>query len=221
MNYFLSLPAKYRYYKQTKAAKLWNNKISSCTYIKYPPHCTFNGHKVLNFGCGATIYKAPNIVNVDCTPGDHVTVISADQIKLPFEDNTFDHVIANHVVEHLPNWFETVKEFARIVKVGGLIEIWVPPISSDSSFGYRDHLNRIGIESFAGCRSVSRPGSNLLAAKEFQEMGEFGKLIFHTHTARPIAVWWTIFAPDFLMEWMTTHLRNVISEEGYFFIKGE
>ncbi len=222
MNWFNDLRSKYRYYKQTQASNLWNNKIASTVYIKYPPYEKFGGKKVLNFGCGEAVFVAPNVVNLDCTPAEHVTVQDPNVITLPFADNTFDHIIANHVMEHIPQWFETMKEFSRVVKTGGLIEIWVPPISSDSAFGYRDHINRIGIESFAGCQSVSRPGSNLLAAKEFKEgMGEFRKLIFHKYFARPIAVWWTIFAPQSVLQWMTTHLRNIISEEGYYFIKGE
>jgi SAM-dependent methyltransferase len=221
MSYFKELYKNYKFYKQCKKAKLWNNKVSSSTYLKYPPQCTFKGDKVLNFGSGACIYKAPNVVNLDCTPGECVTVVDASEIRLPFADNTFDFIIANHVMEHLPQWFETMKEFARVCKVGGKIEIWIPPISSDSAFGYRDHLNRIGADSFAGCRSVSRPGSNLLAAKEFESIGEFGKLVLTGYTARPIVTWWTTFAPQALLQWMTTHLRNVISEEGYFFVKGE
>ncbi len=222
MSYLKQLWKNLKFYRECKKAKLWNNKVSSNIYLKYPPYSNFNGKYVLNFGCGATVYPIPNVVNLDCTPGEHVTVVPADQITLPFADNTFDHIIANHVMEHLPQWFETMKELARIVKVGGLIEIWVPPISSDSAFGYRDHLNRIGIESFAGCRSVARPGSNLLAAKEFKEsMGSFSNLTWQTYSSRPIVTWWTMIAPEWALKWMATHLRNIISEEGFFFIKGE
>lgn len=221
MSYFSELWGNYKFYKKCKEAKLWNNRISSSTYLKYPQNSTFNGAKVLNFGCGGSIYRAPNVVNLDCTPGECVTVVPSSEIRLPFADNTFDFIIANHVMEHIPQWFETMKEFARVVKVGGRIEIWVPPISSDSAFGYRDHINRIGEDSFAGCSTVSRPGSNLLAAKEFQELGDFRKLIMTGRTARPIVTWWTTFAPTSILQWMMTHLRNVISEEGFFFIKGE
>lgn len=221
MSYFKELWKNYKFYKQCKAVKLWNNKVSSSIYLKYPPYCNFNGDKVLNFGSGECIYMSPNVVNLDCTPGEHVTVVDASEIRLPFADSTFDFIIANHVMEHLPQWFETMKEFARVVKIGGRIEIWIPPISSDSAFGYRDHINRIGEESFAGCVTVSRPGSNLLAAKEFSELGDFRKLIMTGRTARPIVTWWTTFAPSFMLQWMMTHLRNAVSEEGFFFMKGE
>ncbi len=222
MSYLKQLYKNFWYYRQAKLAKLWENKVSSSAYLKYPPYHKFEGKKVLNFGCGETVFVTPNVINLDCVPAKHVMVQPAGQTRLPFEDNTFDHVFANHVMEHIPQWFETMKEFSRVVKPGGLIEIWIPPISSDSAFGYRDHINRIGKESFAGCRSVARPGSNLLAAKEFKEdMGEFSKLIFKSYSARPIVTWWTMIAPHSILQWMSTHLRNVISEEGFFFIKGE
>lgn len=47
---------------------------------------------------------------------------------LPFPDNTFDEVYASHVLEHIP-WTRTVnalKEAHRVLKPGGLLEIWVP-----------------------------------------------------------------------------------------------
>ncbi len=222
MSYFSSLWANIKFYRQAKAAKLWNNRISSTTYLKYPPYCKFEEKRVLNFGCGEAVYPASNVTNLDCVPAQYVTVVPVGQIALPFENETFDLILANHVMEHIPNWFDTLKEFARVLKTGGRIEIWVPPISSDSAFSYRDHINRIGIESFAGCKSISRPGTNLLAAKEFKEdMGEFRKLVFSRYSARPIVTWWTTFAPEWALSWMRTHLRNVVSEEGFFFVKGE
>ena len=227
MNYLRLLKDNYKTWKLAKELEkrgkpLWRGMLPSSTYLKYPPYHSFNGKKVLNFGSGEAVYVAPNVVNTDCIPGKGVNiVILASEIRLPFADNTFDHIIANHVMEHLPNWFETMKEFARVCKVGGMIEIWFPPVSSDTAFTYRDHLNRLGQESFAGCNSVSRPGSNILAAKEFKELGEFGKLVLVERYRRTIVTWWTMLAPESLLEWMCEHLRNIVSEEGYKFIKGE
>lgn len=223
MSYLKLLIHNYKLWKKVKKYKLTNYRgmLSSSTYCKYPKHYDFGGAKVLNFGSGLTTFSCKNVVNVDCVPGDGVTVVPADQIELPFETNTFDLVIANHVIEHLPNWFETMKELARVTKVGGVIEIWVPPVSSDSAFTYRDHINYIGQESFAGCMTNSRPGSNALAAVEFLKLGHFAKLKLVDLRSTPIIKWWTMLAPKWLMIWMSEHLRNIISELGFIFIKGE
>jgi hypothetical protein len=113
-------------------------------------------------------------------------------------------IIANHVLEHVPNWFECFKEMARMVKVGGEIHVWIPPISSDSTFSYRDHINRIGIPSFSGCRSISRAGTNLTAAEEFKSVGHVKDLRITNFIQRPIIFWWTMLAPQWLMGWMAT-----------------
>jgi len=48
--------------------------------------------------------------------------------KLPFRDNTFDVIYASHILEHI-SWYkikEVLGEWVRILKKGGVIEIWVP-----------------------------------------------------------------------------------------------
>lgn len=48
--------------------------------------------------------------------------------RLPFRDNTFELVYASHVLEHIP-WYrieQVLKEWYRIIKLGGSLEIWVP-----------------------------------------------------------------------------------------------
>jgi SAM-dependent methyltransferase len=53
----------------------------------------------------------------------------ADASKpLPFSDNTFEIVYASHVLEHIP-WYkvqDTLREWTRILKAGGQLEVWVP-----------------------------------------------------------------------------------------------
>ena len=193
--------------------------IPSETYVKYPPDSDFEGRRVLNVGCGKNVFAASNVINTDLMEGKGVDIALDLSKPLPFRDNTFDLIIANHVLEHVPGWWECFKELARVVKVGGRIEVWVPPVSSDSSFTYRDHINSIGMESFAGCRQMRRAGTNLFAAEEFKEVGHVANLDMDTPRVRPILKWWAWFAPGWALEWMTTHLRNVVSEVGYFFTK--
>lgn len=224
MSYFQTLRDNYKLVKaiRTRGIKLWQNKFPSQTHFKYIPSETFGGKRVLNIGCGRCTFKAPNVVNLDGTPDELVNVVwDLSKTPLPFPDNSFDLIIANHVLEHIPNWFECFKDLARVLDVGGRIEVWVPPVSSDSAFAYRDHINRIGFYSFSGCRNFNRGGTNLAAITEFSETAKepIQSLDILNWTSRPIVTWWTMLAPAGVLSWMMTHLRNVVSEEGYFFIK--
>lgn len=188
------------------------------TYGKYPANTKFEGLKVLNFGCGKTTYASENVTNLDIYEHPGVNVVCTTN-ALPFEDETFDFVIANHVLEHVPDWFESFKELTRVTKTGGTIEVWVPPVSSDSAFTYRDHINRIGLYSFAGCLNISRAGNNLDAAIKFKEIGNVANLEIVTYAKRPVIRWWMMLAWPSLTDFLTTHLRNTVSEEKFLFRK--
>lgn len=188
------------------------------TYFKYGPDHQFDGRIVLNFGCGKTVYRSHNVVNLDVVEGNGINVVCTTN-KLPFHNEAFDFILANHVLEHVPNWFETFKEFARVLKPGGTIEVWIPPVSSDSAFTYRDHINRIGLLSFAGCASFPAAGQNILAEHDFKLVGDVDKLHIIRLSRRPIIKWWTMLAWPSLLDWMMTHLRNTVSEEQYVFKK--
>lgn len=228
MSYLKWLWGNIKFYRKVKQkvreGKLWvwEGKLPSQVYFKYPPEHTFSGRKVLNVGCGKCVYKAPNVTNVDIGSYDGINVVwDLSKTPLPFESNSFDFIVANHVLEHVPNWFECVKELARIVRPGGMIEIWIPPISGDTAFSYRDHINRIGIYSFAGCLSNRQAASNLMADGEFHDgsLGDFADLELAWAGYKTIVTWWMLFVPECIQRWMVQHLRNVVSEEGFKFIK--
>lgn len=221
MNYFSNCLIKFKNHRRWyQFIKKNRNMFPSETYLKYPGDSTFDGKSVLNIGCGRSVFRSHNVVNVDAVEGEGVNVVwDLSKTPLPFESNSFDLIIANHVLEHIPGWFECFKELARLVKPGGRIEVWVPPVSSDSAFTYRDHINWIGQASFVGCGAGHRAGVNLAAQKELDTLGDCRKLILQCHEVRPISTWWTILAPNWIMDWMIMHLRNIVSEEGFIFTK--
>lgn len=53
------------------------------------------------------------------TPG--LPLIRSDIYSIPVADNTFDAAICMHVLFHLPDWPEVLKELARVVRPGGSV----------------------------------------------------------------------------------------------------
>lgn len=210
----------YKHWKSFKSLpkthQLENGFFPSEPYYKYHPNTNFGGMKVLNFGCGKSIYKAQNVLNVDVVPDENVVVRDPNRSLKQFGDN-FDFILANHVLEHVPDWFTCFAEMAEILKPNGRLEIFIPPISSDSAFSFRDHLNRIGIRSFDGIGPTPTPGCNLLSSVEYQHFTHLRKLI--NHSQRPCIKWWTMLAWPSLLKFMCQHLRNTVSEEQFLFVK--
>lgn len=66
---------------------------------------------------------------VDKVAGKHsgkVEVDSQDATKLTYDDNSFDRVIATHVLEHLPNPHDVLLEWARVLKPNGILSLVLP-----------------------------------------------------------------------------------------------
>jgi glycosyltransferase involved in cell wall biosynthesis/SAM-dependent methyltransferase len=57
-----------------------------------------------------------------------VRISRLDLTAMPFPDDTFDLVICNHVIEHVPAWETLVQELHRVVRVGGLVYVATPNI---------------------------------------------------------------------------------------------
>ncbi len=67
----------------------------------------------------------PELRIEDLVPVDYICDIDKDGLAL-FQDNTFDFIILNHIVEHVANPIKSIREIFRIVKVGGLLVISAP-----------------------------------------------------------------------------------------------
>jgi len=52
--------------------------------------------------------------------------VAADATRLPFEDDTFDRIIASEVLEHIPSDIDALRELTRVLKPGGVLAATVP-----------------------------------------------------------------------------------------------
>jgi hypothetical protein len=79
----------------------------------------------LDLGCGGTKCN-PNCIGVDIDV-QSIAEIKSDVCDLwMFEDNKLDFIVNAHLLEHLPNTIEVLKEWKRVLKPDGILAIAVP-----------------------------------------------------------------------------------------------
>ena len=112
--------------------------------------------------CFINIFSNSN--NITYTTGDlysPLAKIKMDIHKMPFEDNTFDVILCNHVLEHVDDDKKAMKEIKRVMKKEGFAILQVPfyypipnntledisiisPSERERSYGQADHVRKYG-----------------------------------------------------------------------------
>jgi SAM-dependent methyltransferase len=130
--------------------------------------------KVLHFAPEQAFYKRfKKMSNLDYVTTDinsPLADVKADICKLPFDNNIFDVIICNHVLEHIPDDNKAMQELYRVLKVGGMGIFQIPQDLSrektfeDDSitdkkerakiFGQYDHVRIYGRDYFVKLRSI-------------------------------------------------------------------
>lgn len=54
---------------------------------------------------------------------DSITLVQIDSKKMPYPDESFDQVVSNSIIHHIPNPLECFKEMIRVTKKDGLLFI--------------------------------------------------------------------------------------------------
>jgi SAM-dependent methyltransferase len=98
------------------------------------------GAHVLDLGCRdgsfpRTSYPELRVVALDRAPG--AAGVQADAAALPFQDASFDALIANHSLEHMDDLEGVLRELGRVVRPGGSLYVSVPDASTFSDRLYR------------------------------------------------------------------------------------
>ena len=130
--------------------------------------------KVLHFAPEQAFYKLfRNQKNIDYTTTDlfsPLADVKADICNLPFDDNQYDVILCNHVLEHIPDDTKAMQELYRVLKPGGMAILQIPQdlnrtvtftddtITNQKErseiFGQYDHVRIYGRDYFDKLRSI-------------------------------------------------------------------
>lgn len=143
-------------------------------YLKNKTDFFTANHKVLHFAPEQAFYKRfqtmKNLEYITTDLDSPLADVKADICNLPFEDNEFDVILCNHVLEHIPNDTKAMQELYRIMKPGGFGVFQIPQdLNRDTTFedntitdkkertkifGQYDHVRVYGKDYFDKLRSI-------------------------------------------------------------------
>jgi len=102
--------------------------------------------KILDIGCGNS--KIPGAVGIDISATTQADVVhNLNSFPWPFENNTFDEIICNDVLEHLEDVVASMEEIHRITKESAIVKIRLPHFSCFNSYGDVTHKHMFNSQS--------------------------------------------------------------------------
>jgi predicted SAM-dependent methyltransferase len=116
---------------------------------------------------------------------DYVTNMNI--LNLPFQNNSFDLILCNHVLEHVPADIAAMKELYRVLKTGGTAILQVPisktipqtienssitdPKERELTFGQHDHVRIYGCDYKNRLESVGFTVETINISEKYQKFG--------------------------------------------------
>jgi SAM-dependent methyltransferase len=158
-------------------------------YLQFKTNFLTDTLKVLHIAPEQVFYKKfKSFTNWDYTTTDlysPLADIKADICALPFEDETFDLILCNHVLEHIPDDHKAMSELYRVLKKGGTLIAQVPleegrlkSFEDDSItdkkkrteiFGQYDHVRLYGMDYYQRLESIGFQTEAVDFLKELSE----------------------------------------------------
>ena len=143
-------------------------------YLKNETDFFTSNKKVLHFAPEQAFYKRfRQLKNLDYTTTDLLSPLAdvkADICDLPFKDNTYDVILCNHVLEHIPDDIKAMQELYRVLKPNGMAILQIPQdLNRETTFedntitdkkeraeifGQYDHVRIYGRDYFDKLRSI-------------------------------------------------------------------
>ena len=99
----------------------------------------------LNVGCGLDLKK--DFLNIDILPPYDMKV-DLSRKPYPFNDDSFDYIYMDNVLEHIKDPILCLEELHRICSPKGTIKIIVPFYNSPNAYRDMTHCNFFNLDSF-------------------------------------------------------------------------
>ncbi len=136
---------------------------------------SIQGKKILHLSPEKNVYQfisgKATVTTADLLPGFYKTidgmVQKQDATKFSYASESFDYVIGNHILEHIPNDRQAMKEIFRVLVPGGQAILQVPfsqtnlytieepgihdPARQSALFGQKDHVRIYALADYV-CR---------------------------------------------------------------------
>ncbi len=149
-------------------------------YLKKETDFFNSNNKILHFAPEQCFHKFFKFFFKNYTTTDlnsPIVDIKADICNLPFNDNSFDYILCNHVLEHIYDDDKAMKEIFRVLNKNGIAILQVPiDIKNDLThegrdiddkevrnklFGQYDHLRMYGLDYFKKLKKVGFDVKNI------------------------------------------------------------
>ncbi len=126
---------------------------------------------ILDFGAGKRNSYLDNVVNLEIVAYESTDVIAVGE-QLPFNDEVFDAVHTNAVLEHVKDPFACAREIMRVLKPGGDLMCCVPFL--EPYHGYPHHYYNM---THQGLKNLF-PGIGVLGVEVYEELRPITALRF-------------------------------------------
>lgn len=165
-------------------------------YLKNETDFFTNKYKVLHIAPEQEfLRKFKKMKNLDYISADlysPIVDVKADILNLPFENDSFDIIFCNHVLEHIEDDRKAMSELYRVLRKGGWGIVQVPmknslektyedfsikdPKERQKHFGQYDHVRWYGIDYFDRLKSVGFEADINFYSRKFsiEERKKFG-----------------------------------------------
>ena len=132
-----------------------------------------------------------------------LATVRADLCNLPFEEEQFDLILCNHVLEHIEDDLKAMQELFRVLKKGGTLIAQVPidenstktledfnivkPQERAAMFGQYDHVRIYGLDFFDRLEKVGFKATAVLIQDQL-EASEIKRFALQPKEKIPVAI---------------------------------